>query len=580
MQYLFIGKSGAIPLGCPYTKETPTGRRMNAMLRSIPRQTILAGLIAFCCTAATITLAQELKPRRLTVTPEKGPFKGQTVYTNSFALLVGINHYANLPKQNWLECADKDVLALRDTLVRSYGFPAENIVTLLDEQATRDGIRNALAYLTNKRRVQATDRLLLYFASHGQAVDSPDGGKEGFLIPYDANLDLTHPADTLGYHQTCLPMRDLWAYVESCPARHSLVMVDACFGGLLARSRAVRLSSVSLSKYLSQTAHEFLTAGGKDEEAWEDPSLGHSVFMYSLLKQLNAEAKDPDSTFTAADLYARLKTDVTDKSVGKQTPQMESYGGSEGEVLFVSTAQQPVPPLKTGLPRGAAAIERAPRVVASELCGRGHMSFIHKDYAEAERLFRQAVQISPDFAPAYNSLAIVYANGKQDYAQAETYYKKAIEVNPQYALAYSNLGRMYYRRENDAVRAESCYRKAIELNPNFAIAYSHLAHLCAVSKRDYSEAETDYKKAILLDPKLYFAYTGLGTLSLDNLKEYKQAETCFRKAIDLDATTPGPFIGLARSLYKQGKRSEAEIPARKARDLGLKNHPLYRQLGI
>jgi tetratricopeptide (TPR) repeat protein len=530
--------------------------------------------------AATISLAQDAKPRRLTVTPDKGPLKGQTVYTNSFALLVGINHYANLPKQFWLECADKDVLALRDTLVRSYGFPAENIVTLLDEQATRDGIRNALAFLTNKRRVQVTDRMLLYFASHGQAVDSPDGGKEGFLIPYDANLDLAHPSETLGYQQTCLPMRDLWAYVESCPARHSLVMVDACFGGLLARSRSVRLPSVAMSKYLSQTAHEFLSAGGKDEEAWEDPSLGHSVFMYSLLKELNAEAKEPDSTFTAADLYAKLKTEVTDKSVGKQTPQMESYGGSEGEVLFVSTAPQQAPPIKTGLPRGAASIERAPRVIASELCGKGHMSFLHKDYAEAEQLFRQAMQVAPDFAPAYNSLAIVYASGKQDYAQAETYYKKAIEIDPQYALAYSNLGRMYYRRENDAARAETCYRKAIELKPNFALAYSHLAHLCAISKKDYAGAETYYKKAISLDPKLYFAYTGLGNLYLDNLKDYKQAEANFRKAIDLDATGPGPFIGLARALNRQGKRSEAQAQARKARDLGLKDHPLYKQLGI
>src|SRR5262249_41882954 len=161
--------------------------------------------------ATTVSLAQDAKPRRLAVTPEHGPLKGQTVYTNSFALLVGINRYGHLPKERWLGTANKDVLALRDTLVRSYGFPAENVITLLDEQATRDNIRNGLCYLTSKKRVHATDRVLIYFASHGQAVDTPDGGKDGFLIPYDAQLDLAHPGNALGYYQTCLPMRDLWA---------------------------------------------------------------------------------------------------------------------------------------------------------------------------------------------------------------------------------------------------------------------------------------------------------------------------------------------------------------------------------
>ena len=54
------------------------------------------------CLLPSYVLAQPA-PRRIQIVPQKGPLAGETVYTNSYALLVGINRYASLPKEDWME---------------------------------------------------------------------------------------------------------------------------------------------------------------------------------------------------------------------------------------------------------------------------------------------------------------------------------------------------------------------------------------------------------------------------------------------------------------------------------------------
>lgn len=70
---------------------------------------------------------------------------------------------------------------------------------------------------------------------------------------------------------------------------------------------------------------------------------------------------------------------------------------------------------------------------------------------KAEIFFKQAIELDPYYADAYNDLGVIYeAKGSLDIAQQ--YYLKAIEANPDYLNSYSNLA-LLYEGKSDLKRA-------------------------------------------------------------------------------------------------------------------------------
>jgi tetratricopeptide (TPR) repeat protein len=98
---------------------------------------------------------------------------------------------------------------------------------------------------------------------------------------------------------------------------------------------------------------------------------------------------------------------------------------------------------------------------------------------EAE--LNKAVELDPNYLPAYSALANLYIRAKQE-DRAIAQYRKIIDVRPDNAIAYTLIGMLEDQRKNlDA--AEANYRKALEKDPNNAIAANNLAWLYATSGR-------------------------------------------------------------------------------------------------
>jgi F-box protein 11 len=154
-------------------------------------------------------------------------------------------------------------------------------------------------------------------------------------------VDLSNPANAGPYLDTCLPMNAIWDYLKASPARHRLLLADACYGGLLAQSRSLperpeTPNPAFIASMLAKPALQVMTAGGKDEEAVERPEWGHGAFTYKLLDELRNRAATLDQVFLASDLAVHLKTAVGNLTKSKQHPQFGSYAGTEGEFLFVT----------------------------------------------------------------------------------------------------------------------------------------------------------------------------------------------------------------------------------------------------
>src|ERR1700742_2897130 len=109
-----------------------------------------------------------------------------------------------------------------------------------------------------------------------------------------------------------------------------------------------------------------------------------------------------------------------------------------------------------------------------------HSEYRAGRYREAERMFRELAAKYPS-AETFNGLAIALA--KQDrLAEAEGFLRRAIQLRPNYAPAYENLARCC-QMKSDYSEAEKCYRVLVQLCPFDAAAHDGLAKALREQKR-------------------------------------------------------------------------------------------------
>ena len=271
------------------------------------------------------------------IVPQAGPLAGESLYTNSYAVVIGIDKYRHLGPTQQLRYARKDAEDIRAMLVKSFGFPESNIVLLRDGDATKKAIEKALDRLS---RAKPSDRVLVYFSGHGMTVKA-SGGEIGVLVPHDADVNLSDTSD--GVVPECLLMDVVWTYLRKVPARHRLLLADACFSGLLARDRALEpYSPETLRRMAGLPALQAITASGRSEVSKESDAVGNGIFTRKLLDVLGEVAKAPGQVVTAREIADRVARGVSSATKGRQTPQYGVHDDSEGQFLFVNTAPAPV----------------------------------------------------------------------------------------------------------------------------------------------------------------------------------------------------------------------------------------------
>jgi uncharacterized caspase-like protein len=290
--------------------------------------------ILFLCVLTLLTgttLDAAPKPKRgVQVTPKSAPAL-DSLYQNSYAVIIGVNAYDKWPS---LEYAVKDARAMTEKL-KSLGFQT---TILLDQHATKDNILKILGD-DLPQKVQKNDRVVIFFAGHGQTEEMADGTQMGYIVPVDA--------DTRNIFSTAISMDQVRVFSRRLRAKHVLYLIDSCYAGLgLTRSGTIPPSERDyLRKITTRKAHQMLTAGGKGERAHEEG--GHGVFTKYVLEALDGAAdRDERGFITFSDMASYVKPKVSRYTGTKQIPQYGSIDG-EGEFVFVlaglPAAVQPAP---------------------------------------------------------------------------------------------------------------------------------------------------------------------------------------------------------------------------------------------
>jgi len=277
-----------------------------------------------------------------------------TIYRTGWAVVVGVNKYPDLPAQFQLNYAVSDADAVAELIKKKFGFEESNVTILKDAQATKQGIMNALNYLTDPKRVKKDNCVLIYFSGHGQTVPLPEfggGGNMGYLVPYDAQIDLSEEPNMSQYDQYCIGMDELNKKGLQIPAKHVIFIVDACYSGLILEAQRGLDPQTSdfVKKVASVSVRQIITAGGKEDQASENPTIGHGLFTYKLLQGLESGIADDnsDGVITGSELGNYLRG-VVPKENARQIPQFRMKG--EGEFMFLAqeTKPEPIPTSPSG----------------------------------------------------------------------------------------------------------------------------------------------------------------------------------------------------------------------------------------
>ena len=169
------------------------------------------------------------------------------------------------------------------------------------------------------------------------------------------------------------------------------------------------------------------------------------------------------------------------------------------------------------------------------------------------KYFEQAIEIDPNYAPAYAGLAdchnmlVVYGirQPKDEFPKAKEAAIKALEIDDKLAEAHASLAFIKFRWDWDRAETEREFQEAIKLKPSYGPAHQwYSSFLVAVERFD--EAIAEAKKTDELDPLSFVASSHLAWIYYLAGKSDNAIDQA-KKIVDLDPTSfpARRYLGLA-----------------------------------
>lgn len=260
-------------------------------------------------------------------------------YSRVRVLCIGVENY-QAKRIGSAKYSINDVRNLGSLFETTYGFEVEY---LTGAKATRQAVQDRLDALC--KSVADKDVVIVYFAGHGIVFDSSESKRHGFLVPYDADVDLAQPKNTrlATWEASCIDMQKVVKQVEACNAHHAVVIADACCSGYMAQRGSLEMN-LELRLLLKGTSRIVLAATTENQGArWNEVEergvvRGHGVFTNALIQSLKTYAANREPA-SVTDVFVQLRKELPGKTEGGMLPQMGRLGKDRkdnyGEFVFL-----------------------------------------------------------------------------------------------------------------------------------------------------------------------------------------------------------------------------------------------------
>lgn len=413
----------------------------------------------------------------------------------SYALVVGISHYKNLPAKAQLQYPDRDAADIYTTLISATAgqFPPENVHKLIDDQATLANLKQELEVWLPKV-TGPDDRVVIYFAGHGFI----SGGK-AYIAPYDID-----PANIAA---TAFPMEELGKLIGGrIHGKWKVLLTDACHSGAITPEDDT--AQVNHSLLNLNTSIFSLTASRDREQSFESSQWGggHGIFTYYVIKGLEGEADTSgDGIVTADELAEYVHENVRLATHARQNPTSERGSFDPNMVLaynpgastkctdpscartlrygtFVIDANmddtevwldgKSLGVFKKGVPQRFPGITPGPHTIRGAHAGYapdgpremqiypGQDTTVNIRILIARQRNHAAVEVFDQGLEHYNK------GFESNYKQAVVDFQKALTIDPEYSQAALYLGRAYHALYDDD-NAIAAFKKTIAIDPEY-----------------------------------------------------------------------------------------------------------------
>jgi hypothetical protein len=258
---------------------------------------------------------------------------------------IGIDHYRGWRRLTNAVSDAQGVLALFERL----GF--ERLATpLLDDAATGKAIQELV--MDDLRELGPEDSLVLFYAGHGATRTDRPGGEEvktGYLIPVDATDRAATWIELDGWLRA----------VAKLPAKHILVILDACHSGI-ALGAIIKWRDIGtwrdtpLPALKARRSRRIITSALDDQKALDSgPVHGHSLFTGCLIAGLtHGLAGSGHRVTTGSELGLYVQNRVQTYPGSRQTPDFGTFDFDDrGELtipLLSERSEAPAESVPTG----------------------------------------------------------------------------------------------------------------------------------------------------------------------------------------------------------------------------------------
>jgi TolB-like protein/Tfp pilus assembly protein PilF len=186
--------------------------------------------------------------------------------------------------------------------------------------------------------------------------------------------------------------------------------------------------------------------------------------------------------------------------------------------------------------------------------GSGNLGAPNENYPKAKQAALKALELDDTLAEAHISLAGIRARYDWDWSGAEKEFKRAIEIKPDYAPAHDLYGDFLTelgRLDEGVTELE----RALELDP-LSVGSNRDLGYTFYDERHYDQAIAQERKSLELDPNYLQAHSILGRSYLQK-SMYDEGIAEFEKELAISPANPPALYDLARGYAMAGRRTEA-----------------------
>ena len=182
--------------------------------------------------------------------------------------------------------------------------------------------------------------------------------------------------------------------------------------------------------------------------------------------------------------------------------------------------------------------------------------------AKSDALYQQALAIDPNYAPAWNGLAVNHrqepiinmVSSQEGYARAREAAQKALSIDPDYAPAHATLGRIA-DSDNDPAGAARHFERALAIDPTDSDVLLYAAELLRdLGRRD--QAIALHEANLRHDPVNVTALFYLG-VAQSYAGHYDAAIASYRTVLSLSPGRAEAYESIGEALLFKGDAADA-----------------------